>query len=89
VSRSHPFIERLIGAVRRECLDQTLFWNSHDLQRKLDAFKAYYNGFRVHASLDGETPLHSIGEPKLGKANIYDFGWQTHCSGLFQTPIAS
>jgi len=40
---SHPFIERLIGTIRREYLDRTLFWNSIDLHRKLDKFRAYYN----------------------------------------------
>jgi hypothetical protein len=29
---SHPFVERLTGTVRREFLDQTLFWNSVDLE---------------------------------------------------------
>jgi hypothetical protein len=36
---SPPFVERLIGTIRREYLDQTLFWNSFDLARKLDEFK--------------------------------------------------
>jgi transposase InsO family protein len=40
---SHPFVERLIGTVRREYLDHSLFWNRLDLQRKLDQFAAYYN----------------------------------------------
>ena len=40
---SHPFVERLIGTIRREFLDKTLFWNAVDLQRKLDAFQDYYN----------------------------------------------
>ncbi len=35
VPLSHPFVERLIGTVRREFLDQSLFWNATDLQRKL------------------------------------------------------
>jgi hypothetical protein len=35
---SHPFVERLIGTVRRECLDRTLFWNGGDLGRKLDNY---------------------------------------------------
>jgi hypothetical protein len=39
----HPFVERLIGTIRREFLDQTLFWNAVDLERKLEAFKDYYN----------------------------------------------
>lgn len=42
VPLSHPFVERLIGTVRREFLDRTPFWNAHDLERKLDSFKAYY-----------------------------------------------
>src|SRR5450755_4273010 len=46
---SHPFVERLIGTVRREYLDHSLFWNRLDLQRKLDRFAAYYNESRVHS----------------------------------------
>jgi hypothetical protein len=36
-------LERLIGTLRREYLDQTFFWNSLDLHRKLLQFAAYYN----------------------------------------------
>ena len=36
---SHPFIERLIGTIRREYLDQVPFWNSLDLERKLGEFR--------------------------------------------------
>jgi putative transposase len=43
---SHPFIERLIGTVRREYLDHVFFWNAIDLTRKLDAFADYYNAHR-------------------------------------------
>jgi transposase InsO family protein len=53
---SHPFIERLIGTVRREYLDRLFFWNSVDLRRKLAAFRDYYNEFRVHRSLGGTLP---------------------------------
>src|SRR5450631_3649332 len=53
---SHPFIERLIGTVRRKYLDHVFFWNVIDLTRKLDAFADYYNAHRVHRSLDGTTP---------------------------------
>ena len=35
VPLSHPFVERLIGTIRREYLDQTLFWTAADLEQKL------------------------------------------------------
>ncbi len=53
---SHPFIERLIGTIRRELLDQTFFWNQSDLQSKLSQFMSFYNDARCHGSLDGKTP---------------------------------
>jgi putative transposase len=38
---SHPFVERLIGTLRRECLDRLLFWTATDLEIKLIAFRDY------------------------------------------------
>ena len=40
---SHPFVERLIGTIRREFLDHVLIWNAIDLERKLEEFRNYYN----------------------------------------------
>ena len=34
VPLSHPFVERLIGTIRREFLDHVLFWNGSDLERR-------------------------------------------------------
>ena len=48
---SHPFVERLIGTVRRELLDQTMFWDAPDWECKLNSFRNYVNGHRVHGSL--------------------------------------
>jgi hypothetical protein len=39
VPLSHPFVERLIGTIRREFLDHVLFWNARDLERKLVDFQ--------------------------------------------------
>ena len=64
VPLSHPFVERLIGTIRREYLDFVPFWNSVDLQRKLDDFTAYYNNHRVHYALDG-SPLNSVAALRL------------------------
>jgi putative transposase len=38
---SHPFVERLIGTIRREYLDRVFFWNAQDLERKLGGFLQY------------------------------------------------
>jgi transposase InsO family protein len=85
---SHPFVERLIGTVRREYLDHVLFWNGSDLERKLTEFKNYYNHHRVHASLDGKTPEQVNGGLPPGPAQLGRFAWRSHCRGLFQTPVA-
>jgi len=86
---SHPFVERLIGTVRREYLDHILFWNTVDLERKLGEFKDYYNHERVHASLGGDTPGEVAGESITPRVKIDDFQWQSHCRGLVQLPLAA
>jgi transposase InsO family protein len=85
---SHPFVERLIGTIRRELLDRTFFWNALDLERKLQAFRDYYNGSRVHQSLDGATPAEQAGKSRQTCAALDSFGWREHCRRMFQTPIA-
>src|SRR5215469_845362 len=95
-----PSYERLIGTVRREYLDRILFWTTADLETKLFDFQRYYNGHRTHAGLEGR-----LTEPRVeGPASPSDFarttgpassisftsyGWQKHCRGLYQTPIAA
>jgi transposase InsO family protein len=85
---SHPFVERLIGTIRREHLDRVLFWNALDLTRKLEAFRCYYNEHRVHRSLDGTTPAQRAGASSLAPAALDRYGWQQYCRGLFQIPVA-
>jgi transposase InsO family protein len=89
VPLSHPFIERLIGTVRREFLDHTLFWNVFDMERKLEDFKQYYNHYQVHSSLNGYTPAETSDEAPFSKADLNGYQWQTHCRGLFQPPLAA
>jgi len=86
---SHPFVERLIGTIRREYLDQTLFWNDIDLERKLVNFKVYYNQHRTHNSLGGATPAEMAGGNSKPPIMLSNFRWQTHCRGLYQLPIAA
>jgi putative transposase len=88
VPLSHPFVERLIGTIRRECLDRTLFWTAADLETKLLDFQRYFNGHRAHAGLEGRTPEP---DPASGgaRASLRSYRWQPHCRGLYQTPTAA
>jgi len=86
---SHPFIERLIGTVRREYLDRLFFWNEGELERKLEQFKSYYNQRRVHQSLNGATPEEHGGRPISLPVDLKHYSWQSHCNGLFELPIAA
>jgi putative transposase len=88
VPLSHPFVEWLIGTIRRECLDHTIFWTAADLEMKLLDFQRYYNGHRAHAGLDGRTPDASV-DPSCARASLSTYQWQRHCRGLYQTPIAA
>jgi putative transposase len=51
VPLSHPFVERLIGTVRREYMDHTMFWTAADLENELLDFKTYFNDHFTHTSL--------------------------------------
>ncbi len=89
VPTSHPFIERLIGTIRRELLDSMFFWHTTDLQNKLNLFQCYYNKERCHHGIDGLTPLQKT-EGKSGTViSINHYRWEKHCRGLFQLPIAA
>ena len=83
---SHPFIERLIGTIRREYLDRVFFWNRVDLMRKLYAFGDYYNALLVHRSLDGITPAQRAGDSSPAPILLTHHAWRQHCGGLFHTP---
>ena len=50
--------ERLIGTLRRECLDQILIFGETHLRRSLSAYAAYYNQARTHLALQKDAPLH-------------------------------
>jgi transposase InsO family protein len=86
---SHPFVERLIGTIRREYLDHVLIWNAIDLKQKLEEFRIYYNESRAHQSLNGSTPGEISDKPPPAHAVLDHYAWQRHCRGLFQIPIAA
>jgi transposase InsO family protein len=83
---SHPFVERLIGSIRREYLDHLLFWTTTDLENKLLDFRTYFNNHRTHTSREGRPPDTAVPRPI---ANLRSFRWQSHCRALYQTPVAA
>ena len=50
------FAERLIGSIRRECLDHVIVLGEAHLRRILKSYARYYNGVRTHRSLNKDTP---------------------------------
>ena len=79
VPLSHPFVECLIGTIRRECLDRTLFWTAADLEMKLLDFQRYFSGYRKHAGLGGLTPEPRMGE-NSARASVSQYCWRASCA---------
>ena len=52
----NPYAERLIGSIRRECLDHVIVLNERHLRRLLRAYRAYYNTVRPHQTLGNNSP---------------------------------
>ena len=52
----NAYVERVIGSIRRECLDHIVFFNERHLRRVLSSYVDYYQCSRTHLSLDKECP---------------------------------
>ena len=64
----NPFAERLIGSIRRECLNHVLVLGECHLRRILTRYLAYYHQARTHLALDKDAPdLRPIAVPAAGK----------------------
>jgi hypothetical protein len=53
----NPYAERLIGTLRRECLDHVLIFGERHLRRILTLYSSYYNQTRTHLALGKDAPL--------------------------------
>jgi len=51
------FAERLIGSIRRECLDHIIVLGEEHLRRILKNYADYYNGVRTHRALNKDAPV--------------------------------
>ena len=59
----NPYAERVIGSIRRECLDHTIILGERHLKRILSSYADYYNGTRTHLSLDKDAPQRRPTQP--------------------------
>ncbi len=64
----NPYVERLIGSIRRECLDHVIVMNQRHLKRVLTSYFEHYHRWRVHRSLDMDSPdPRPVQPPELGE----------------------
>jgi transposase InsO family protein len=50
------YVERVIGTIRRECVDHMIVWGEDSLRRTLRQYFDYYHGSRTHLSLSKDAP---------------------------------
>jgi putative transposase len=72
----NPYAERLIGSVRRECLDHVIVLGERHLRRILTRYTTYYHGARTHLALEKDAPTpqriqtptegHVVAFPEVG-----------------------
>jgi putative transposase len=64
----NPYVERLIGSIRRECLNQVIVLHEQHLQRLLSSYFAYYHCWRTHLSLAMDCPVaRPVEPPEVGE----------------------
>jgi len=68
ITLENAFVERVIGSIRRECLDHVVIFNERHLRRVLSSYVDYYQRARTHLSLDKDCPdLRPIQPPRIGR----------------------
>jgi transposase InsO family protein len=73
----NPYAERLIGSIRRECLDHVIVLNEDHLRRILTDSFEYYHNARAHLSLDRNSPI-----PRSVEASAGEVVSRAYLSGL-------
>ena len=74
----NPYVERLIGSIRRECLNHVIVLNERHLKRLLRSYFSYYHTARTHLALDKQSPEpRQVSSPDRGKVVAFP-----HIGGL-------
>ncbi len=77
----NPYVERLVGSIRRECLGHMIVFNEASLRRTLSSYFQYYGHSRTHLSLAKDAPeARAIQPPELGPViELAEVGGLHHC----------
>jgi putative transposase len=59
----NPFAERIVGSLRRECLDHVIVFNENHLRRILKNYSEYYHRSRTHLALSKDSPEPRAKQP--------------------------
>jgi transposase InsO family protein len=71
-------VERLIGSIRRECLDHVVVLGERHLRQLLADYLTYYNGVRTHLALDKDSPFHRPAQTTGRIASVCGLGCLHH-----------
>jgi len=83
---SHPFIEPLIGTIRRECLEETLFWTALIWRQTCSISSDILMSItRTRGSMDAR--LKEMVQDSVTR-NVRFVCWEWHCRELYQTSVA-
>ena len=64
----NPYVERLIGCIRQECLDHVIILDERHLRRVLKGYFEYHQQWRTHLSLEMDCPQpRAVQEPSKGE----------------------
>lgn len=64
----NPYVERLVGSIRRECLDRVIVFHERQLRRVLESYLEYYHQVRPHRSLSHDSPIpRPVESPEWGR----------------------
>jgi putative transposase len=77
----NPYVERLIGSIRRECLDHVIVLHERHLRRLLTSYFQYYHHWRTHRALDMDCPVpRPVQRPEVGSISEVPEvgGWHHH-----------
>lgn len=76
----NPYAERVIGSIRRECLNEVIVLNERHLRRVLQSYVAYYHDWRTHRSLEMDAPVtRPVQGPELGSVHkVAEVGGMHH-----------